>query len=193
MSNQDEKYEHLDPKEYTEPAEKEFIAALKQRAKDWEGLGIGPDEIREVPIEYRMRSEGGAIPAWKVVVGFMIVDEEDNYLETFRVDYSDGLVAVGRDETSGSLDADLDSSRPEYAEYRHPSPRACAEFAAMQIERQLRRPVECHEWHGPGFRHKRWLFSDTGEGLAFCDTDCEPRSNLGPPDRIRVVRDFRTK
>jgi len=188
MSHPDEEYEHLDPREYTEPAEKEFIATLKLRVKDWAVLGIGEDEITEILPEDRKTSVVG----WKVIVGFAIDDEEENSeLLTIRADYSDGLVTIGRDETSGSLDADLDSSRPEYAEYRHPSPRACAEFAAMQIERQLRRPVECHEWHGPGFFYKRWLFSDTGEGLGFCGTDNERRSNLGPPDRIRVVRDFR--
>jgi hypothetical protein len=73
----------------------------------------------------------------------------------------------------------------------HHSPSELGIFAADWLEKELRRPIERHEWRRPGFTHRRCRLADTGEALSWSDSHNEPRPDLGPPDAVLVLRDFR--
>lgn len=151
------------------PAEREFINALHARAE----------------------AGGWFADSWpvpgKIIVSVDIVDAAANcVLRMLRVDFDGSSLIYGRDETF-QLVTDLDPASLDVVVVADKPPADLANIAADWLEREMRRPVVCHEWHRPEFSHKEWLFADTGEQLVWSDSANAKRGELGRPDKITPV------
>ncbi|WP_265595144.1 hypothetical protein [Haloferula sp. BvORR071] len=166
---------------YRSAAEQAFAETLRDRAHAWRIPGSSPD--------HTLVGRGGDD---RLVLALDISDQESKVcLRTLRIEFDGTGVVLGEDET-GQLVTDLDPTLPDVFARRDSggTPALFASFAADWVEQELRRRIERHEWTRDGFCHRRWLFADTGKSIVWSDSCNTPRSNLGPPDRIIVVRDF---
>ncbi len=162
-------------------AEREFVAAMAERARAWHESGVTPDDLRSLP----------AAGKWLLFVD-VCAPAEGHVLRTLRVELIGDCVVMGDDET-GQGTHDLDVSRPGVVACDRGAAQAgtLADCAANWIELQLRRPVERHEWHRAMFVHRRWILADTNQGLSWSDSQNERRSELGLPDLVHLVRGAR--
>jgi hypothetical protein len=87
------------------------------------------------------------------------------------------------------LVTDLDPTRRDVVVLTGRPSEESALAAASWLERELRRPIVRHEWDRPDFRHRLWLFADTGEKLVVGDSTNNIRlPKLGVPDKVVPVR-----
>ena len=163
------------------PFEEEFLAALREHAQRWPGLGIQADHTM-VFMEETM-----------LVIGVDISDPDFNsILRTLRADLYPDKVVCGHDPTYQFVGV-LDPACPDYVVHSASEPRTLAELAASWFESELRRPVERHEWRIGNCHHVRWKDLSTDSYFMLRDATRTRRteSELGPPQRRVVVRDFR--
>jgi hypothetical protein len=114
-------------------------------------------------------------------------DREHNcVLRTLRIDFDGARVVFGPDETH-QLVTDLDPGRPGVRLVSGISPTAMADAAADWIERELARPIVRREWKGMTFTHREWILDDTGERLAWSDSENRPRPDLAEPSTVTFV------
>lgn len=163
----------FDLAECRSPAEREFIKALHARAEDGSWFAdswLGPGRI---------------------TLTVDLIDAEVNcVLRMLRVDFDGSKLIYGRDETF-QLATDLDPARPDVVVIAGMSTADLAIIAAGWLEQEMRRPVVRHEWHQPGFVHRKWLFADTGEHLIWSDSANSRRTGLGAPDMVVSVKTSR--
>ncbi len=142
------------------------------------------------------RAEAGAwwADAWlrddRIILTIDICDSDLEYncvLRMLRVDFDGAMLTLGADETY-QLVTDLDPKRTDVISMRDQSPAILANAAADWLERELGREIERHEWNRPTFSHRLWVYADTGEGLVMSDSENKRRTDLGPPDRVVVLR-----
>jgi len=137
-------------------------------------------------------AHGWYADAWpredRIIVTVDLADDESNCsLRTLRVDFDGSMMLAGPDETH-QLVSDLDPTRADVISTRDGSPGALANAAAAWLEHEMARPIERCEWNRATFHHRLWRFADTGEELAWSDSENRKRSGLGVPDRIVPVR-----
>jgi hypothetical protein len=124
----------------------------------------------------------------RVIISVDVSDPERNcVLRTLRVDFRDGAVAFGPDETH-QFAADLDPARPGVFVMAGLPAAELAGAAADWLERETGRPIARREWDGPRFSRTEWVLTDTGQGLVFSDSaNARHRADLGPPSRVVPV------
>lgn len=109
-------------------------------------------------------------------------------LWTLRIDDDGVAVSFGPDETH-QLVTDLDPDRPGVTVMTGRPVAEMVAAAADWMEREMRRPIERHEWDRPGVQRREWVLADTGEGLGVSDSaNVGRRPELGPPDRVVRAR-----
>lgn len=169
---------------YRTEQERAFVAAIRKRANDWGDLDVWADD------SFTQRRED------RLILALDLVDRErHSVLRTLRADYDETGVVVGPDP-SGQLVGGIDTSRGDAVVHRGGgTPESLADIVADWMENEMRRPIERHEWQRQRLfrrlRFHRYVLADTGESLGSSYPDNRPRSQLGSPNRIVVVRDFR--
>ncbi len=143
---------------------------------------------------HRRSEAGGWYPnAWvwgdRVVLAVCSSDHTPGYnllLRTLRVDYDGREVRFGPDETH-QFATDLNPVRSGVSVLSGLPVTELAAAAADWLEREMRRPIERHEWDRldkRGVAPRLWVLGDTGEGLVALG---QRSPDFGPPDRVVPV------
>lgn len=123
----------------------------------------------------------------RVIVTVDVSDPMENcVLRMLRVDFRDGAVAFGPDETC-QLATDLDPAQPGMSVRSGQPASVLANAAADWLEWEMRRPIVRHEWNRldcRGVAPRLWVLADTGEGLVGSG---QLGPDFGPPDRVVAV------
>ncbi|QDT14917.1 hypothetical protein [Alienimonas californiensis] len=143
----------------------------------------------------RADAGGWFADSWRVwddrlTVSVCVCDSEPEYncvLRTLRVDFDEGAVQFGPDETH-QFATDLDPARPGVSALSGLPIVDLAAAAADWLEREIRRPIVRREWDRPdcrGVAPRLWALADTGESVT---ARGQRTPDFGPPDRVVPVR-----
>ena len=158
-----------------------IVAELTRFARAWTALGVEPDHLTGVvPLSLpRIQPE--------LVLGSTFASK-GLVLRVFRVDLYLTLALVGEDD-SKQIAGELDPAHPGVVTVQG-NAADVADGVASWIEKELRRPVELREWDVRDFCYRRWYLADTDRVLCADNTIFRfVPEDLGPPDRVIVVRD----
>jgi hypothetical protein len=161
----------------SDPSAQSFLATMRDRASRWNELGVRPDDTFSF-------SDGDL---WLTVD--VCAPDYDYILRSLRTRLGPIGVQVGDDVTM--QDGGVDLSKPHLIlERTFGSVTELAAKAADWIERELGRPIELWSWDR-AFSHHEARLADSGVCLQSRTIGQRDIDDLGPPDRVRVLRPAR--
>lgn len=125
-----------------------------------------------------------------LVLGLDVSDRTRNrVLRTLRADYGPSGLTYGEDETY-QFATDLTPKQHEYGHIDHgnQTPADLGQIAAAWLRTQMVRPIELAVWQRPFYWCTQYQLMDTGRWLCWSAKGNQPRSSLGLPDSISIVK-----